>query len=160
MTRLLNEVPEHMAQECGLTPRVASLETQSSMKFLSTWLRNSCSFLHWWGNEFLNEVPEHMAQESHFLLSRLQPLKLLNEVPEHMAQESVGVRHADSHVPSSMKFLSTWLRNRRSTRMVSSPAILNEVPEHMAQEYEQHETTIRTRLSSMKFLSTWLRNDS
>ena len=61
---LLNEVPEHMAQECehfkGLLRKLG----------------------------VPNEVPEHMAQECR--AARIRPrrsVSLLNEVPEHMAQE-------------------------------------------------------------------------
>ena len=61
---VLNEVPEHMAQESGCTH---SREATPSL---------------------LNEVPEHMAQECLVfpkLLANI--LVVLNEVPEHMAQE-------------------------------------------------------------------------
>ena len=61
--------------------------------------------------------------------------RILNEVPEHMAQEfPYGVGFFLRQV-SSMKFLSTWLRNQRV-----------------------HDPPLVDRRSSMKFLSTWLRN--
>ena len=72
-------------------------------------------------------------------MAQLRPVdfRILNEVPEHMAQEcfpSLARRRWSER--SSMKFLSTWLRNLpRSSRLI-----------------------VFTRLSSMKFLSTWLRN--
>ena len=64
-SRLLNEVPEHMAQEFEHSGDVGGI-VGSSMKFLSTWLRNNRMGL-WRGPMLpvLNEVPEHMAQESH-----------------------------------------------------------------------------------------------
>ena len=63
-TKILNEVPEHMAQEFG---RMA--------------VRNGRIAL-------LNEVPEHMAQELRIIRTPRIPLThVLNEVPEHMAQE-------------------------------------------------------------------------
>ena len=39
--RLLNEVPEHMAQEFVAVAQVGRIIVASSMKFLSTWLRNA-----------------------------------------------------------------------------------------------------------------------
>ena len=39
MSTLLNEVPEHMAQELPVAEEPVEL-VDSSMKFLSTWLRN------------------------------------------------------------------------------------------------------------------------
>ena len=101
-----------------------------------------------------------MAQESSHSPLRLLGTRVLNEVPEHMAQESVKfAKRVDFILQSSMKFLSTWLRNflvavdgraafevssmkflstwlrNRGGRGVSpAPGILNEVPEHMAQE--------------------------
>ena len=60
---------------------------------------------------------------------------------------------------SSMKFLSTWLRNwARRTGHTRHRLILNEVPEHMAQELRALGAVEGQRPSSMKFLSTWLRN--
>ena len=85
----------------------------------------------------LNEVPEHMAQESSHSPLRLLVQVVLNEVPEHMAQEFVKfAKRVDFILQSSMKFLSTWLRN-----------FLVAVDGRAAFE-----------VSSMKFLSTWLRN--
>ena len=84
---VLNEVPEHMAQESrnAITGSLPSI---------------------------LNEVPEHMAQESGCSATCPASTNFLNEVPEHMAQEFrdtfVGVLVFGD---SSMKFLSTWLRN-------------------------------------------------
>ena len=60
---VLNEVPEHMAQECTggrFPPGIRGI---------------------------LNEVPEHMAQEYACRHHGAARLTLLNEVPEHMAQE-------------------------------------------------------------------------
>ena len=109
------------------------------MKFLSTWLRNRRGFLDADSpRTLLNEVPEHMAQEfSHWWGNACSFLPLLNEVPEHMAQEFLHVSEHRQRVTSSMKFLSTWLRNHAHTRH-NAPGcgILNEVPEHMAQEFE------------------------
>ena len=53
-----------------------------------------------------------MAHESPYALI-LCPLELelLNEVPEHMAQESPPIASSTAFGSSSMKFLSTWLRN-------------------------------------------------
>ena len=87
---LLNEVPEHMAQESDRRPSGLAGCRGSSMKFLSTWLRNCGIGLRgpcrW--RSLLNEVPEHMAQESARARRRIRPPRhLLNEVPEHMAQE-------------------------------------------------------------------------
>ena len=42
--------------------------------------------------------------------------RLLNEVPEHMAQEFGAAELPSFHMLSSMKFLSTWLRNGRRYR--------------------------------------------
>ena len=91
----------------------AAFLAPSSMKFLSTWLRNFwCTLGVSVIDCLLNEVPEHMAQE--WLRRSLQHLKcnVLNEVPEHMAQE-FDVPGDGQHglANSSMKFLSTWLRN-------------------------------------------------
>ena len=109
----------------------------SSMKFLSTWLRDvGCVMLTPLSATILNEVPEHMAQECAPAGRGAAVRLILNEVPEHMAQESwcsLPMRH---RWHSSMKFLSTWLRNLRSDQSQSQFAIT----------------------SSMKFLSTWLRN--
>ena len=103
------------------------------MKFLSTWLRNSC---------------RRAVRKSHS--------RFLNEVPEHMAQESDAAVRVDVHVESSMKFLSTWLRNRVSTgdQTTDLQRVLNEVPEHMAQEYLLPVAGPAGELSSTKFLST------
>ena len=60
----------------------------------------------------LNEVPEHMAQESGVTLNNGDTNTILNEVPEHMAQELPVAEEPVELVDSSMKFLSTWLRNR------------------------------------------------
>ena len=78
-----------------------------------------------------------------------------------MAQESDAAVRVDVHVESSMKFLSTWLRNRVSTgdQTTDLQRVLNEVPEHMAQEYLLPVDGPAGELSSMKFLSTWLRNN-
>ena len=40
LERVLNEVPEHMAQEFRLGAECGLRRGESSMKFLSTWLRN------------------------------------------------------------------------------------------------------------------------
>ena len=134
---LLNEVPEHMAQECGIREARGRHHRPSSMKFLSTWLRNNV----------VSRRACCMTRSSMKFLStwlrngcrrRLWPPRssLLNEVPEHMAQECErhqGHRHRQGL--SSMKFLSTWLRNEAAHR------------QHLDQLH-----------SSMKFLSTWLRN--
>ena len=135
---LLNEVPEHMAQEFAVRRAQPVRRTRSSMKFLSTWLRNlldlrvdardrgrsSMKFLSTWlrnrrsaamcgvHRRVLNEVPEHMAQESaRFSTRRARTHTVLNEVPEHMAQEFAVTLAGDETILSSMKFLSTWLRN-------------------------------------------------
>ena len=112
---ILNEVPEHMAQESlWWVVGMQVAPALSSMKFLSTWLRNESIRLSAGTHlvRILNEVPEHMAQESPpCRLCSASPC-LLNEVPEHMAQESAS--------PISM-----WPHRR---------TFLNEVPEHMAQE--------------------------
>ena len=85
---LLNEVPEHMAQEFSIPIREQGIGRVSSMKFLSTWLRNADNHPCHAHTCLLNEVPEHMAQESPCEASRpTRPATLLNEVPEHMAQE-------------------------------------------------------------------------
>ena len=61
---VLNEVPEHMAQEWRVAQTVAAVPHRSSMKFLSTWLRNDITMPPVsTPAAFLNEVPEHMAQE-------------------------------------------------------------------------------------------------
>ena len=108
----------------------------SSMKFLSTWLRNRvpAGWRRRWS--LLNEVPEHMAQEWTSDTSPRARSTLLNEVPEHMAQEYLAepFRVLDA-AQSSMKFLSTWLRNfRYESNKALWTLVLNEVPEHMAQE--------------------------
>ena len=133
----LNEVPEHMAQEFDYLCQGGVHAAFSSMKFLSTWLRNGASsnsgtatsrssmkFLSTWLRNFRFSVNKNLRS-------------ILNEVPEHMAQEffRAAGRHDDA-CPSSMKFLSTWLRN-------------SAVPMPFA---------CRGGRSSMKFLSTWLRN--
>ena len=52
-----------------------------------------------------------------------------------MAQEFEIVIVGGDQVISSMKFLSTWLRNHAQPfRLTVQHVILNEVPEHMAQE--------------------------
>ena len=62
-------------------------------------------------------------------------LRVLNEVPEHMAQELRKILHDVRRSGlSSMKFLSTWLRNFRPATIRRIRDVLNEVPEHMAQE--------------------------
>ena len=88
------------------------------------------------------------------------PWSLLNEVPEHMAQEfSIPIREQGIGRVSSMKFLSTWLRNADNHPCHAHTCLLNEVPEHMAQEFEFFGGGfIQLVESSMKFLSTWLRN--
>ena len=53
-----------MAQEFGHVAAVGLVDELSSMKFLSTWLRNADTASD--GDtspSLLNEVPEHMAQE-------------------------------------------------------------------------------------------------
>ena len=50
-------------------------------------------------------------------------------------------------VVSSMKFLSTWLRNASPDKAVClNPSILNEVPEHMAQELPSFNRFLRVTL--------------
>ena len=109
----LNEVPEHMAQEYVQPPPAVPRRP------------------------VLNEVPEHMAQESTMTAAVPLSAQILNEVPEHMAQECdvdfLILARLAKH--SSMKFLSTWLRNTpRSSMETDAPPA-----------------------SSMKFRSTWLR---
>ena len=88
---LLNEVPEHMAQEFQLVRVGALCPHGSSMKFLSTWLRNFTGFWRFdMLDDVLNEVPEHMAQEYWTQTGGNGWMVLLNEVPEHMAQEWDG----------------------------------------------------------------------
>ena len=70
---------------------------------------------------------------------------VLNEVPEHMAQEFFLARALLSLGSSSMKFLSTWLRNALPRRPRHGLAVLNEVPEHMAQESAQTMQRVSTR---------------
>ena len=67
----------------------------SSMKFLSTWLRNACVLEDGSFTAVLNEVPEHMAQESRRQPECWRVEHVLNEVPEHMAQEC-RMCHADA----------------------------------------------------------------
>ena len=54
-----------------------------------------------------------------------------------MAQEYLRFGLRDFIRQSSMKFLSTWLRNygRDAARLTTTDGFLNEVPEHMAQEF-------------------------
>ena len=85
---ILNEVPEHMAQEYEMLETTNSPVNPSSMKFLSTWLRNCrCPPFHPASSLVLNEVPEHMAQESRSRPTAAHRACILNEVPKHMAQE-------------------------------------------------------------------------
>ena len=73
-------------RNAGLEVRHAGFDF-SSMKFLSTWLRNSCTIRGRRRTCLLNEVPEHMAQEYTQPSIRHNRRLFLNEVPEHMAQE-------------------------------------------------------------------------
>ena len=77
-----------------------------------------------------------MAQEFGRACGTCLPRRsVLNEVPEHMAQELARSGQHDAVVESSMKFLSTWLRNHSLCLLcVRDTIVLNEVPEHMAQE--------------------------
>ena len=58
-----------------------------------------------------------------------------------LGEEAVGAGE------SSMKFLSTWLRNHLGRGLADgNTPLLNEVPEHMAQEYARKENKPRTWL--------------
>ena len=134
----------------------------SSMKFLSTWLRNTeriDSPLP--RHSLLNEVPEHMAQEFGFVQGGCvdaedSSMKFLST----WLRNGLLIAQIRGRQRSSMKFLSTWLRNRRGFLDADTlGTLLNEVPEHMAQESDRRPSGLAgCRGSSMKFLSTWLRN--
>ena len=53
-----------------------------------------------------------MAQECRRRICRARTIRNLNEVPEHMAQEFGWRLQYRQLLATSMKFLSTWLRNR------------------------------------------------
>ena len=93
-TALLNEVPEHMAQEYYPPVEVRRVGHGSSMKFLSTWLRN---------------IASHMGQEH---AERSSSMKFLSTWLRNIQSEKLNAMW----LISSMKFLSTWLRNRVPSR--------------------------------------------
>ena len=122
-TAILNEVPEHMAQE--LRPTKARRTHPA----------------------FLNEVPEHMAQECQaqlpqMLLAIHSSMKFLSTWLRNRVQSA---RQGRGGGGSSMKFLSTWLRNFRACHQwYAWNRFLNEVPEHMAQEFTRPSRTATT----------------
>ena len=126
-----------MAQEFSSSTRCARISGSSSMKFLSTWLRNGFGF---------GITAARVMSSMKFLSTWLRNL-------DHTVVQGHRIRQ------SSMKFLSTWLRNAEQGQTVEEAAhVLNEVPEHMAQESLLVGVDCPRKRSSMKFLSTLLRN--